>query len=50
MKLALVIAISEGFLRSALNNIERSLIQSIVGSAVCFDFRSPAVILCNKQI
>ena len=50
MKLVLVIAPSEGVLCGVLNNIKISLIQSIVGSAVCSNFRSPAVILCDKQI
>ena len=50
MKLVLVIAPSEGVLCGVLNNIEISLIQSIVGLAVCSDFRSPTVILYDNQI
>ena len=50
IKLVLVIAPSEGVICGVLNNIKISLIQSIVGSAVCSNFRSPAVILCDKQI
>ena len=50
MKLVLVIAPSEGVLCGVLNNIEISLIQSIVGLEVCSDFRSPTVILYNNQI
>ena len=49
MKLVLVIALSEGFLCGALDNIELSLIKSIVGSAVC-SVLSPTVILYKKQM